>query len=321
MTIAPLDVRGDREPVGPLVVRRLAHDPLGPPRRLVEAAGNEQQLAETKGGVDHRLARSLDGAGQLVVDRGRANGSPRQCAAGPLEGGDRRRSCRPRRSASSARPRRRRNCHRSTSTYAAGPGRRCRCRCATPATASRRCPGSSMARSRDRVTRTLRPAAHGSRSGQIRSPMRSRRNGPARTSSSSSVPYPLAAQLGGFSVDARSAGIGDLDRQRAEHADPYRRLGRRRRRHRAAASRRHGTRAGSSVVAASSSSPRTALGEFGEPVGQREPRPTAGGNGTGGELGRPHQRQARQHVAAVGGAGDRGQGARRAASRASATSR
>ena len=90
--------------------------------------------------------------------------------------------------AASASSRSRRNCHRSMSTHGGGaseivsPSMR---NAGQPAPVAR--PGSSTARTRDSVTRRLRPAARMSRSGHIRSASRSRRTGPARTSSSSSV--------------------------------------------------------------------------------------------------------------------------------------
>ena len=46
LPVTAVDVGGQCQAVGALVVRRRAGDPVGPRRRLVEVAGDEEQFAE-----------------------------------------------------------------------------------------------------------------------------------------------------------------------------------------------------------------------------------------------------------------------------------
>ena len=188
LAITALDVGRQCEAVGPLVVRRRARDPIGPRRRLVEVAGDEEQFAEPQSrGVDEASRTSSTAPVNSSVSRS-TNGSPRQRGhARSRLAIVARRS--PRRSASSAAATSSRNCQRSTSTWGGwARATRPRCRFAGPAT---RAVSRGPVRARHAVA-TTSPARcarrrTGSRSGHISSPIRSRRNGPASTSSSSSV--------------------------------------------------------------------------------------------------------------------------------------
>ena len=67
LAIAAMDVGGDGEAAGALVVGRRPPDAVGPPRRLVEAAGDEKQLTEPQRRLAEVGADLFDGSGERVV--------------------------------------------------------------------------------------------------------------------------------------------------------------------------------------------------------------------------------------------------------------
>ena len=156
-------------------------------------------------------------------------------------------------------------------------------------------PGSSTVRSRDNVTRRLRPAATASRSGHIRSMRRSRRSGPARTRSSSNE---RTRRRRSSATSTALVADGDLQLARARRSSPSGSAG--------------SGRASSSTVAPALSGvvavARGVLqlgvhrrrGEVGEPDGESPATRTPGGDGSAGELDGPRQRERREHRRGVG---------------------